>query len=1135
MPNDVSLKTLRSSKWSTSIAIGLFGTFLFFVTAGYIAYNNIGNLRANMTQVTRTHDTILALNEVLALMKDAETGQRGYLLTGDDAYLEPYRTAKKALISQMTDIEGYTTGTGAQQASIVLLRKKITEKFDEMESTIAIRETQGLAAAIEVVKKDEGKVIMDDIRTHVKAMQAIEANVRVERIEEMNDVYRTALVGALLTSIVGIILAAAVALLMQRAYLARIRQQWLKDGEVLLKNALLGELKVDTVGENTLAFFGQYFGAKAGVFYAKNGNDYRRTASFGVPAGSNIPDRFDLNDGLLGQAVKNEKTLLLNNVPDGYLTIGSAMGQDKPRHLIISPTIVDNHVNGVVELGFFEEPDEISLKMLETATLSIGVALKAAEYRAHLQNLLEETQRQAEELQTQSEELRVSNEELEEQGRVLKESQARLEQQQVEMEQTNAQLEEQTQLLEIQKDNLQRTNLDVQTKARELEQASQYKSDFLANMSHELRTPLNSSLILAKLLADNPQGNLTAEQVKFAQTIQSAGNDLLNLINDILDLSKIEAGHMEVQPEPVPLNRLADEITRLFQPLATQKNLKFSAHILPGCPEAIETDRMRLEQVLKNLLSNAIKFTEKGSVELLVKADAPGNISFTVKDTGIGITAEQQATIFDAFRQADGTISRKYGGTGLGLSISRELTRLLGGKISVTSQEGKGSAFTLVLPAIFSQQQENSSQSPHGVIPVEDITAPLKEKIIHDDREKITSSSRSILIIEDDISFARIVSNMAHDLDFLSLVANTAADGITMAKQYLPSAIILDIGLPDNSGLTVLDRLKHNPHTRHIPIHVISADDRMQTALALGAIGYMLKPVKHEELSGALKKLESRLLQNMRRILLVEDDEVQRDSVKRLLEHKDIEIIDVGTASECFRKLEQETFDCMIMDLSLPDASGFSLLETLSREDSYSFPPVIVYTGRELTNEEEQKLRRYSKSIIIKGAKSPERLLDEVTLFLHQVVSDLPAEQQAMLKKARNRDAILENRRILVVEDDMRNIYSLTSILEPHGVSVEIARNGREAITMLEKAANDTEKAIDLVLMDVMMPEMDGLTATREIRKNSAWRKLPIIMLTAKAMKDDQEKCMAAGANDYMAKPLDVEKLLSLVRVWIPR
>ena len=605
---------------------------------------------------------------------------------------------------------------------------------------------------------------------------------------------------------------------------------------------------------------------------------------------------------------------------------------------------------------------------------------------------------------------------------------------------------------------------------------------------------------------------------------------------------------MEIKPEPVALTRLTRDLSDLFAPLAEKKDVKFRIEIEPECPSSIETDRQRLEQILRNLLSNAVKFTEKGKVELNIRRVPDEQIALSVMDTGIGISEEQQKTVFEPFRQADGTISRKYGGTGLGLSISLELVRLLGGTLALSSAEGRGSTFIVTIPEIYSPSKVQLRVPPplkSEEVPLALTSSPAhvsetlrvsgSQRRVEDDRDRLTGGNRVLLVIEDDESFARVLKDLSHEMEFECLVAGSAVEALSMAKEFLPNAVVLDVGLPDHSGLWVLDQLKRDVRTRHIPVHVVSGADNAETALSLGAIGYLLKPVKREELNEVLKRLETKLEQRVRRVLIVEDDAVQREAVRKLLGSHEVETVAVATAAECLEQLRDHTFDCMVLDLSLPDASGYSLLETLSKEEAYSFPPVIVYTGRDLSSEEEQRLRRYSKSIIIKGAKSPERLLDEVSLFLHQVVSELPDEQQRMIRKARNRDALLEGKRILIVEDDVRNVYSLTSILEPRGALVQVARNGREAIEALEKSSNDATQTIHLVLMDVMMPVMDGLAATRQIRQNPNWKKLAIIMLTAKAMRDDQERCLEAGANDYMAKPLDVEKLLSLVRVWMPR
>jgi len=1126
-----------------AVALGLAGAVLFFLLNGFVSFFNLQALEDGNERVVQTHVAIVALDELLSQIQDAETGQRGFLLTNTETYLAPYNEALRAIPRQLDRIGELTGANPGQSQRLATLKQHVDAKLSELAQTIDLRRSQGLEAALAVVNADSGKQEMDAIRAQIAAISGAEADIRLKRFVEMKQAQQRALLSTVFAVALGLVLTATIGFLVRRATLARRRDQWLQSGEVGLASAMMGDQEIAKLGNSILDYLARYSGAVAGAIFSGGGDTFQRQALYGVGDAASIRSQFSLREGLLGQAAAENRAIVVDDVPDGYLTFSSALGAHKPKHLVILPGSVDGAVNSVIELGFLHPVDERIVALLERASEAVSIAVRSATYRSELQDLLEETQRQSEELQTQSEELRVSNEELEEQSRALKEQQSRLEQQQVELEQTNSQLEEQAQQLETQRDALERANVAVGLKARELEQASQYKSDFLANMSHELRTPLNSSLILAKLLADNPQDNLTDEQVKYARTIQSSGNDLLNLINDILDLSKIEAGHVEIRPETVTLERLAGNLRQVFQPLAADKALAFAIEVDSACPAVIETDPQRLEQVLKNLLSNAIKFTEEGQVSLSIRRAASGQVTFSVSDTGIGIATEQQHTVFDAFHQADGTISRRFGGTGLGLSISRQLVRLLGGAIDLESALGKGSTFTVTLP----EQYDPAKVTPRDMRPataVEPIIGAVREppaapqrpiRRVEDDRHSLDETKRVLLVVEDDDAFASIVRDLSREMGFQTIVAGTAEEAVTLAKDLKPSAIVLDIGLPDQSGLAVLDRLKQDVQTRHIPIHVVSGSDHLETAYSLGAVGYLIKPVNRDQLVDVLQKFEARLSQGVRRVLIVEDDPVQREAVARLLASHDVETVTASTAAECLDRLRQETFDCMVMDLTLPDASGYSLLETLSQESAYAFPPVIVYTGRELSADDEQKLRRYSKSIIIKGAKSPERLLDEVSLFLHQVISELPAERQKMIRQARHRDALLEGRRILVVEDDVRNVYALTNILEPRGAIIEIARNGREALEALEKSAAQADGGIDLVLMDVMMPVMDGLTATREIRKNAAWKKLPIITLTAKAMPDDQERCIEAGANDYMAKPLDVEKLLSLVRVWMPK
>ncbi len=915
------------------------------------------------------------------------------------------------------------------------------------------------------------------------------------------------------------------------------KQEWLQSGQTALSDRMAGDVTLPVLGERVLTFLAEYLEAQAGAIFLKEGaSRVRRFATYGVPLDASVPECVEPGDGLLGAALKDGRIAKVEGVPEGYLTVGSSLGRGRPLHLLIAPFVVDGTVEAVVELGFFQPISEADQELLARVSESVAVAVRSANYRGRLHGLLEETQRQAEELQAQSEELRTANEELQEQSQALQLSQTRLEAQQAELEQTNAQLEEQAQALELQRDELARAKAALERHAADLRQASRYKSEFLANMSHELRTPLNASLILARVLADNAGGNLTEEQVKQARTIETAGNDLLALINDVLDLAKVEAGRMEAHPEPVGLAGFIGQLVRTFQVVAEEKGLRLSFHLADEAPPTIETDPKRLDQVLKNLLSNAIKFTEQGEVELAVRREPDGRIAFSVRDTGIGIAEDQQTTIFEPFCQADGAVNRKYGGTGLGLSISRELVRLLGGEIRLSSAVGRGSTFTVVVPPVYDRAApiRRTPLLDQTGVPAASAPPPKLATRSADDREQLPGSRRVVLIVEDDEPFARILYDLAHERSFHALIASHGDEAVALATQYAPCAVLLDIGLPDHSGLSVLDQLKRDARTRHIPVHVISSHDYHDTALALGAVGFLLKPVRREQLIEAFRTLETGLAHQVRRVLVVEDDPVQLDTVSRLLASDRVEVVGVGTAAECLARLESASFDCMVLDLNLPDASGFTVLETISRDDRYPFPPVIVHTGRDLEPEEEQALRKYSTSIIVKGARSAERLLDEATLFLHKVESGLPP-QQAAFQQVRSRSAALEGRHILIVEDDVRNIYAVSSVLEPQGAVIHIARNGREALDALRQASLPGSQPIDVVLMDLMMPEMDGLTAIREIRMRPEWQKLPIITLTAKAMRQDQEASLAAGANDYLAKPIDVDKLLSLIRVWMPR
>jgi CheY-like chemotaxis protein len=1120
-----------------------------------LSYDSLRQTAATSQGLARTVETLAQIQSILSTLKDAETGQRGYLLTGRESYLEPFEAAQQALPLSLSNARQQLADDPAQAHRLETLTVFAREKMDELAKTVELKRAGQAEAALAIMLSDHGKSVMDRIRVVGDELQ----NEERQRVADKSHDWRSAATFSFAVtsggSLVLLFLIGVAAAMASRDFKARNRESWLRAGQLGLGGVMQGDLPLERLADNVVRYLAQYLDAQVGAVFIAEGSAYRRVGVYALPPGDAAVVR--PGDGLTGQAVKNGGPMHVRDVPPDYLKVASGSGAAQPAELLIAPAALDGRAYGVVELGFFGKVDGRKGELLHRIAEPLAAAIRASKDRTRLEELLQETQVQAEELQTREEELRVNNEELEEQSRALRESRAHLESQQAELEQINTQLEEQAQALEHQKDALQQSHAILTEKSDELQRANEYKSEFLANMSHELRTPLNSTLILAKLLADNKDGNLNDTQVKYAQTISSAGNDLLTLINDVLDLSRIEAGKIDVSAEAVSLAAITDSLVKLIQPQALEKRLQFTASVEPGTPDEIHTDPQRLSQILKNLLSNALKFTQQGEIALRIFRTGPSTVSFAVRDSGVGIEPHQHEVIFEAFRQADGSIHRKYGGTGLGLSISKDLAQLLGGAITVQSTPGGGSTFTLSLPIEYSAaarapveprapldyRAAADARAGAAVLPApvdylgvgKAHPAALAAASIGDDRDKLTPGVRLILVVEDDVPFALILRDLAHEMNFEAVVVHSAGDALIAADRYRPSAILLDINLPDFSGLGVLDQLKRNPRTRHIPVHVASVADYKREALELGAVGYALKPAKREELVEALHRIEEKLSQSVRRVLIVEDDPRQRESLRQLLGNGDVRITAVESAGEALKELAAATFDCVVLDFNLPDLSGYDLLERMARQEDVSFPPVIVYTGRSLSRDEEQRLGRYSKSIIIKDARSPERLLDEVTLFLHQVESNLPPAHQQMLKTARNRDSSLEGRRILVVEDDVRNIFALTSVLEPSGATVEIARNGREALEALARSTTPGGIGVDMVLMDIMMPEMDGLTAMREIRKQPEWRKLPIIALTAKAMRDDQEKCLAAGANDYIAKPLDVEKLLSLVRVWMPK
>ncbi|HMN46520.1 MAG TPA: response regulator [Povalibacter sp.] len=1122
--------------WSTFVGFVL--QILATLLIGIATYTTLQSRTESRELVAHTVEVSSALRNLQALLIDAETSQRGYLLTGDETYLEPFSASASNVTAGHRRLQQLVSDNPRQLERLATLQELIDAKFAELNRTIELRRAGNVQDAIAAVRTDRGRTTMDQIREYVATMVQDENTLLQQREADWQQASQFSVFVTVGGAMLLLVLIAVFATTSSRDYRQREMEGWLRILSMQFATRLQGENRLGVLGESALSFLAHSLGAQVGAIYiAGSDGNFRRVAGYAL-APEAAESLLRPGDSLPGQAARDRRTLQVSDLPANYLPVSSALGQTAPRELLIAPAMTEEDVQAVIELGFLQRTTRAHRELLERTSESLARAVRASRDRTRLEDLLEETQRQAEELQTQQEELRVSNEELEVQTRALKESQAHLEMQQLQLAQNNTQLEEYTQMLEQQRDDLTRAQTVLSEKAGELERANQYKSEFLANMSHELRTPLNSSLILAKLLADNQDGNLTAEQVRFASNIYSAGNDLLELINDILDLSKIEARQIDVKRETIGMQSLLDNMRQTFSPLAEQKSVAFEIDVAADVPVALSTDSQRLRQILKNLLSNALKFTMQGHVRLSVfvpeGADRADWIGFAVEDTGIGIAAEQHGIIFEPFRQADGTTNRRFGGTGLGLSISRELAALLGGRIELQSVPGAGSTFTLLIPQTMPLQERATPASPPAALsPGTAHSTPArraaKSAAPADVPPAAATSGRILLIIEDDPAFAATIATLASSFQFDCLIASSADEGIDMAFRHRPTAIVLDIRLPDHTGLSVLDRLKHNPATRHIPVQVISGFDYSQTALEMGAANVLKKPVDREQLITALAALESKAAQEQRNVLIVEDNRLQRDSIERLLQSELVRTVAVPTAAEALGQLQKMTFDCMVLDLSLPDASGLELLQKMAEDDSYAFPPVIVYTGRSLSADEEQQLRRYSKSIIIKGARSPERLLDEVTLFLHRVEASLPAEQQRMLRVARSRESVFDKRRILLAEDDVRNVFAISRVLEPHGALLEIARNGNEALATLER-----RKDIDLVLMDIMMPEMDGLEAMRRIRSHPALRNLPIIALTAKAMPDDRQRCLDAGANDYITKPIDIEKLLSLLRIWMP-
>jgi len=926
-------------------------------------------------------------------------------------------------------------------------------------------------------------------------------------------------------------------------------QDFLKTNVARFTRMMQGQRDLKTVAEMVLSELAPVISAQHGVFYimAKENEEDKLTllSSYAYTERKNLSTHFKLREGLVGQCAYEKKRILLTQVPADYVRISSGLGESSPLNIIVLPVLFENEVLAVMELASFEQYNDSRMEFLEQLADSMGIVINTISATTRTEDLLQESQSMSEELQNQQEELQQTNEELE--GKATE-----LEEQNTEVERKNREVEE--------------AKLSLEEKAEQLALTSKYKSEFLSNMSHELRTPLNSLLILSKMLTDNKDNNLTEKQIEFARTIHGSGNDLLGLINDILDLSKIESGTMSIDISDVKFTKLKRFSEKNFQQVAEDRKLDFDIKLDKKLPAAIRTDEKRLNQIIKNLLSNAFKFTESGSVTFDMSvaekgwsADHQGLnntstvIAFAVKDTGIGIAPEKQKIIFEAFQQADGTTSREYGGTGLGLSISREIARLLGGEIRLASTPDEGSLFTLFLPSSIepretelqvhdisekkefrSEMPVNSTSAKSTAAPVTKATKSRVELPLHcpmemdDDRDTIEPGDHVLLIVEDDRDFAKILADLAKEKGFKSLIALRGHTALALAREYHPDAISLDIGLPDMDGLTILDQLKHRSDTRHIPVNIISAGEKKATALKMGAISYVTKPVTREVLAIEFEKITRFIDRPVKELLVVEDDTVLRKSIVELIGNGDVHTQAVGTGKEAIAILKEKEIDCMVIDLGLPDISGITLIEKIAKELGLNNLPIIIYTGKALTQKEETALKQFADSIIIKDARSMDRLMDETTLFLHRVEKNLPDQKKEILKQLSRKDPALAGKTVLIVDDDVRNIFAVSSMLEQYEMKTLFSENGKDGIETLKNNSD-----IDIVLMDIMMPGMDGYETMRQIRKIKKFKSMPIISLTAKAMKGDREECIKAGASDYIAKPVDEEQLLSLIRVWL--
>ncbi|WP_207536050.1 response regulator [Desertivirga arenae] len=1179
---------MRKFSFQQQVLTGFVITLSAIFTLVFLIYYKINTIESVAVGVDQSEQVLYHTGLLRSQLTEAETSQRGYVISNLPRFVERFNYSLHEVEPTLQKVKGILEESDEKDLSHLSdadsLAKYVILKVNHMQKVLTAFQENGLAAAKEDISDPKGKLYKDKVYSYLNKIDDREERQKKEGNMEIDGHVHNMMViisaGCFIILCLVLVLfnyirnsfqlqkAAAVDALENHNRLAEItrkseRQNWLLEGAVHVDAAMRGAQTTEERCQTLIVALSKILKADLGVLYTADASEKQLSlkGAYGFPmeAAKKI---LKPEEGLIGQTLTQREGMLFTNIPHDYIKVASGLGNSTAKSIFVQPVYNNDKLKGIIEVAFINEANPDTAEFLGNVVHSIGVALSAAEARVEMMKLFEQTQQQAEELESQHEELRTTNEELTRKTQQLQASEEELMVQQEELRQANSELEEKAELLEERNKAIEEANRAIQVKAEEVEQTSKYKSEFLANMSHELRTPLNSILILAKILRENKQKTLTEEQIKYAGVIHTAGSDLLNLINDILDLSKIESGKVDLTLEEVSIREMKVDAELLFNEVAKTKKVNFAYNIREGAPLQIVSDRQRIEQIVKNLLSNAFKFTpESGNVtvdvelaqgvefqnEALKQAEAV--IAFNVKDTGIGIPVDKQRAIFEAFQQADGSTSRKYGGTGLGLSISRELANLLKGEIKLVSEPGVGSTFTLYLPATLAETAKaDSPQAAPAVTapaPVPAVAQPAKPVPVIEKstagKAKLpeTEKEYTLLIIEDDPNFAEILKDYATERGFKPIVANQGDTGLEMARTQKPDAIVLDIMLPVMDGWSVLKKLKEDAETYKIPVHLMSAKDETSSKARMeGAIGFLKKPVDKDQLDHAFDILiEDSGKVKINRVLLVEDQRIQSDALTNQLLSKQVDVKQAFDGEETMRILhEDQNFDCIILDLKLPDISGLDLLEKIKSFDTLVKIPVVINTAMELDQESMSRVMKYTHAMVLKSNKSNDRLLDEVNLFMNKIRTTPQSNNQenntqAPAPKLTNTVTIegaLKNKSVLIVDDDMRNIFALTSALQEYDFEIEIANNGHEALKKL-----DEKPSTDIVLMDIMMPEMDGYEAMSHIRKQNRFNKLPIIALTAKAMKNDREKCIEAGANDYISKPVDIDKLISMMRVWL--